>query len=50
MDKRYKELEAYLKQYVNASEDKVAALQDVTHLSYVLYSEFERKKNETNSS
>lgn len=50
MHMSYSELETYLKQYVNSSEDKVAALQDISHLSYVLYSDFERQNNETNSS
>jgi hypothetical protein len=42
-------LQQYLKNYVESSSNKRKALEDISHLSYVLSTEFERQINGTTS-
>jgi hypothetical protein len=50
MSIKYSDLQAYLINYVDFSEDKAKALQDISHLSFALYSDYERNLNEAKTS
>lgn len=50
MSINYSDLQTYLTNYVDFSDNKAKALQDISHLSFALYSDYERKLNETKSS
>jgi hypothetical protein len=47
MESNYLTLEKYLNNYVLSSNDPIKAVLDISHLSYVIQSELERKSNET---
>lgn len=47
MKSNYTTLEKYLNNYVQSSKDPAKALLDISHLSYVLHSEFKRESNDT---